>query len=245
MSPPCLNGLSVWIWVLLIVGGVFVFVFWMYWCWRQRRKGVTLSKSLSFLEAVLSAAHSDPKLSRLHGRASSSRPRLDLLEAQECCCCFSLSLGLMLLGLVDLARLGVLIAYAAESIGTYQQTDFERFPDAVYAHLMVPHARQVAESYLWPAVIISGVKAALWLVVFLTLCSELIWPVRLLLMWVPVDWVHSAVFAANNANFAQELCQVDLKIFAQSGHVGFRRNYLLSLPPGPLLLTAKRVPEVW
>jgi hypothetical protein len=203
MSPPCLNGLSVWIWVLLIVGAVLVFLFWAVWCWRQQRQGVTIAKSFSFLEAVLSAAHSDPKLSRLHGRASSSHPRLDLAEAQACCCCLPLSLGLTLLGLVDLARLGVVIAYAAESIGTYEQTDFERHPDAAYAHLMVPHARQVAESFLWPSLVISGIKAALWLLCIPTLCCELVWPLRLLLVWLPVDWIHTAVFAANNANFAQ------------------------------------------
>ena len=192
--------------MLLIVCGVIVCLVWTWWCWRQRREGVTVAKGLSFLEAVLSAAHSDPKLSRLHGRASSTYPRLDLAEAQECCCCLPLSLGLTLLGLVDLARLGVVIVYAAESIGTYGQTDFQRYPDAAYAHLMVPHARQVAEAYLWPSLVISGIKAALWLLCIPTLCCELVWPLRLLLAWLPVELVHTAVFAANNANFAPVPC---------------------------------------
>ena len=115
MDPPCLHGLSTWIWVVLILGAVLLTGFWIWCCWRQHRQGVTPSKGLNFLEAVLSAAHSDPDQSRLHGRASTKHPRLDLFEAQECCCFFPLSLGLTLLGMVDLARLGYVIAYAGDS----------------------------------------------------------------------------------------------------------------------------------
>lgn len=244
MQPPCLHGLSVWIWVVLIVGAVFLLGLWVGCCILQSRRGYTPSKLATFFEAVLSAAHSDPKLSRLHGRASSSHPRLDLAEAQECCCCFPLSLGLTLLGVLDLARLGYVIAYAGDGIATYEQTDFERHPDAQYAHLMVPHARQVAESFLWPSLIISSIKAALWLLCIPSLCCELLRPLRALLLWLPVDFIHTAIFAANNANFAQELCQVDLRIFARSGYVGVRRDYLRSLPAGPLLRDSRGVPDV-
>ena len=42
----------------------------------------------------------------------------------------------------------------------------------------------------------------------------------------------------------QEFCQVDLRVYASSGYVGVRRNYLASLPPGPLLLDYRGVPDV-
>lgn len=197
-----------------------------------------------YCEAVLSAAHADPKQSRFHGRASSSRPRLDLAEAQECCCCFPLSLGMVLLGVIDLARLGLVVAYAIDGIIVYQQTDYVRYPDAIYSHLMVPHAREVAEGFLWPSAILSGIKIVIWLMVLLTICCEFANPLRLLLLFLPIDWIHTIIFAAQNVNFAQELCQVDLRVFAHSGHVGVRRNYLANLPPGPLLLDSRGVPDV-
>ena len=80
-----------------------------------------------------------------------------------------------------------------------------RFPDgeAAYAHLMVPHARAVAEGFLWPSLIISGIKAVLWCLCIPTLCCQLLLPLRALLLWLPVDLIHTAIFAANNANFAQ------------------------------------------
>ena len=43
---------------------------------------------------------------------------------------------------------------------------------------------------------------------------------------------------------SQELCQVDLRIHARSGYVGVRRDYINSLPPGPLLLDPRGVPDV-
>ena len=156
-----------------------------------------------YCEAVLSAAHADPKQSRLHGRASSSRPRLDLAEAQECCCCFPLSLGMVLLGVIDLARLGLVVAYAIDGIIVYQQTDYVRYPDAIYSHLMVPHAREVAEGFLWPSAILSGIKIVIWLMVLLTICCEFANPLRLLLLFLPIDWIHTIIFAAQNVNFAQ------------------------------------------
>ena len=212
---------------------------------QQRRRGNTISSLCTFCEAVFTAAHSNPKQSRIYGRASSSRPRLDLFEAQNCCCCFPLSLGFLLLGLLDLARLGLLIAFSIDGLAVYMQTDTARFgASAAYADLMVPHAREVAEGFLWPALIINSIKVVLWALTFLTICCECITPIRLLLLYIPADLVHSIVFAAHNTNFAQELCQVDLKVYQLTGHVGVRRNYLADLPPGPLMLDHRGVPDV-
>merc|ERR1712224_1105746 len=91
---------------------------------------------------------------------------------------------------------------------------------------------------------LSGIKIVIWLMVLLTICCEFANPLRLLLLFLPIDWIHTIIFAAQNVNFAQELCQVDLRVFAHSGHVGVRRNYLANLPPGPLLLDSRGVPDV-
>ena len=220
MEAPCQNGLSVWIWIVLSLGAVALFGCWIYICWWNYQHG-TPAQRCTYCEAVLSAAHADPKQSRLHGRASSSHPRLDLFEGQQCCCCLPLGVGVLLLGLVDCTRLGVALAYALDGIATYQQTDFVRFPDAQYAHLMVPHAREVAEGILWPAIIITGIKAALWLCTFPSLCLDLAAPLKALLFWLPIDLVHTFIFAVKNAQFAQ---------------VGFASLYhILSLHTAPSL----------
>ena len=67
---------------------------------------MTPSRLLSFLEAVLAAQHANVSSSRGAGRpVRHSRPIYDLVEARNCCCCFSLPVGLLLLGAADLTRL--------------------------------------------------------------------------------------------------------------------------------------------
>lgn len=245
MSPPCLLGMSVYIWVLLIVGSMLTVCCCLLIYMSQRRRGNTCSSMCTFMEAVFTAGHSDPKRSRVYGRASSSHPRMDLAEAQNCCCCFPLSVGLVLLGVIDMTRLGLAIAYAADSLSIYMQTDTVRFgPDAAFAGLMVPHAREVAEGFLWPSLVISSIKCVIWLLVYLTICCECVAPIQLLLLYLPADFVHTIFFAAHNCGFAQELCQVDIRVYDASGHVGVRRNYLPDIPPRPLFLDGRGVPEV-
>ena len=74
--------------------------------YKQARAGVTPSRLLSFMEAVLAAQHANVSSSRGAGRpVRHSRPIYDLVEARNCCCCFSLPVGLLLLGAADLTRL--------------------------------------------------------------------------------------------------------------------------------------------
>jgi len=243
VDPPCFLGLGVWVWVLLILGLFGCVGAWLVFFWMHARRGNTPGQLAKFAEAVFFAAHSHPNDSRLHGRAASSHPCIDLLEAQNCCCCLPLSLGLLLLGVIDCTRLALGIVYAADSIVIYTQTD----PDdaaAAYAGLMVPVLRQNVEGYLWPCLLNDSIKVLLWTLVALTVCWEMNGPIQLLLAWLPVDLAFTVVFAVFNSQSAEELCQVDLRVYAASGHVGFRRNYLSHLPPGPLLLDARGVPDV-
>lgn len=254
VAPPCLLGLGTWVWILLIVGFSLCACCWLYFCFVQYRRGNTPSQLCRFAEAVLSAGHSYPENSRLHGRASSASsgrpccdgPCLDLAEAQNCCCCLPLSLGLTLLGVLDLTRLGLAIAYAADGITVYTQTHTETYEHdgsrAAFAGAMVPALREAVEAYLWPCLISSALKAALWLVAILAMCCEFAFPVRLLLLYLPVDLAFTVVFAVFNTQYAEDMCIVDLAVYAMSGHVGARRNYLAHIPPGPLLLDSRGVP---
>ena len=251
VDPPCLYGMNIWVWIGLITGFSLCLCGWCCFLCRQYRRGNTPSQLLHFAEAVMSAAHSYPDNSRMHGRASSSYPCIDLIEAQNCCCCLPLSLGLLLLGCLDATRVGLGFAYAADGIVIYTQTA----PDALngtsaggatatYAGLMVPALREAVESFLWPILIAGGIKLVLWLLVALTICCELSFPVFLLLLWLPVDFGFTIVFAVFNSMFAAEMCQVDLKVYQTTQHVGARRNYLANLPPGPLLMDPHGVPDV-
>jgi len=195
----------------------------------------------------MSAAHAYPDQGRLNGRAASSHPCLDLVEAQNCCCCLPLSLGLTLLGLVDLTRLSLALVYAVDSIVIYTQTSPDPGPDgqtAVFDGLMVPLMRESVEAYLWPCMIACGIKIVLWIWTILGLCCEVAAPLRLLLFYLPVDFSFTVVFAVFNTMFAEDLCQVDLRVFGRTGHISYRRNFLQTLPPGPLMLDARGVPDV-
>ena len=77
-----------------------------------------------------------------------------------------------------------------------------------------------------------------------SVCCELAAPLRLLLLWLPIDFGFTIAFLVFNTRFAEDLCVVDLAVHAHSGHVGARRNYLNFLPPGPLHLDARGVPYV-
>merc|ERR1712023_107237 len=110
--------------------------------------------------------------------------------------------------------------------------------------MMVPTLRDAVESYLWPCMLSSGIKLLLWVLVTLTICLEISAPLKLLLLWLPVDLGFTVVHAVFNSMFAQDVCQVDLRVHGASGHVGARRNYLAHLPPGPLLLDDRGVPDV-
>lgn len=245
VAPPCLYGLGTWVWILLIVGFSLCFLGLLCFMWRCYRQGNSLTQLCGFGEAVLSAAHSYPNNGRLHGRASSSHPCLDLIEAQNCCCCFPLSLGLTLLGVLDLTRLSLEFAYDLDGIIIYGQTfSSSQAQPAPFDGLMVPVLRESVEAYLWPCMIASSVKMVLWVLTVLGVCCEVATPLRLLILYLPVDFGFTVVFAVFNTMFAEEICQVDLRIYAQSQHIGVRRNYLANLPPGPLMLDERGVPEV-
>ena len=244
---PCLYGLNVWAWIGIIAGFVVCTCGWLWFACKQYRRGNTPRTMCNFAQAIMTAAHSYPNNSRLHGRASSSYPCLDLVEAQNCCCCLPLSLGLTLLGVLDMTRLGLGIAYAADSINVYTQTSAQPYPDgstAVFAGMMVPTLRDHVESFLWPILIEQAIKALLWLLSILGMCCELSRPLRLLLLWLPVDLGFTIVFAVFNTRFAEDMCIVDLRMYDATGHVGARRNYLDHIPPGPLHLDSRGVPYV-
>ena len=108
-----------------------------------------------------------PLLSRLGGRPMRGiSPLDDLIQAQNCCCCLSLRKGLVLLGLVDLARLGVHLAYAFDSIGIYQQTEVPQQsvgpsqPCPPHWPYFSPHS--VADSATYPPEVRSQLRLPPW-----------------------------------------------------------------------------------
>lgn len=241
MAAPCLNGLSVWIWIVLITGFALLCCGALLCMALNAQRGNTPCEILRFAEAVFTASHSVPSNSRLYGRgAPSDWPCLDLVEAQNCCCCLPIGLGLLLLGLVDMARLGVSFAYGLDSIIVYSQTA----PGEMYAGMMEQGLRSNVEAYLWPCMVVSGLKLLNWLLVVLSSCCELETPIRALLWLLPVDLGFSIVFANYNAMYAQQLCITDVQVYAASGHIGVRRNYLAELPPPPLHVDTNGIPEV-
>lgn len=162
LEGPCLHGLAWWIWLLLILG---------FCCctlpviWKVRashKVGITPGRVLSFWEAVMLANHAYPDKSRLKGRPMQGiTPLDDLIQAQNCCCCLSLHKGLLLLSLVDLARLGVQLALAIDSLSIYQQTEG---PDVVpnadprLAGLMDPELRRVVLELCIAVLSVAGTK---------------------------------------------------------------------------------------
>jgi hypothetical protein len=120
LDGPCLRGMPWWAWVLLIGGCMVCNAGCCYFIYQQSRAGMSPSRLLSFLEAVLAAQHADASKSRMAGRAARhSRPIYDLVEARNCCCCLPLAMGLCLLGLIDLGRLTFNIIYSIESTTLY------------------------------------------------------------------------------------------------------------------------------
>merc|ERR1712216_1111441 len=120
----------------------------------------------------MSAAHADSSQNRLHSKGYSSNPRLDLIEAVDCCCCLPLPSGLALLGLFDLARLGVALFYAAEGLSVYLSADA--------SSLMEPSVQETIEGTLWPSVVLCSFKIFIWVLVYLALCVSATLPLRML-----------------------------------------------------------------
>ena len=68
----------------------------------QTRRDHTPRRLLEFWEAVMLANHADPWKSRLQGRPMKGMSAFDdLIQAQDCCCCFTLPTGLTILGTID------------------------------------------------------------------------------------------------------------------------------------------------
>lgn len=236
---PCLVGLAWWIWLLLLLCVVACLCRCCCCCARMARAGKTPSIGLRSFEATFTAAHSYPWKSKAHG---SSWPLLDLLEAQACCCCLPVSVGVALIGLVDLGRVVNALIYAIDGLVIYPHTDSARFVGELNG-LMQPDALRFVEPLLWGSVAISSATAALWVLTALSLCCGASLFLQLLLVWLPIDAIHSIVFATLHVRFARDLCVVDLDIYQATGRVGYRREYLHSVKTPPYMLGDDGVPE--
>ena len=254
LDGPCLHGLSWWIWLLLILGACCCLV---PIGWKLRgmaKQGITPGRIISFWEAVMLANHAVPSKSRLGGRPMRGMSPLDdLIQAQNCCCCLSLRKGLVLLGLVDLARLGVHLAYAIDSIGIYQQTEVPQLPNADprLAGLMDQELRRLVLELAIATIIVAGTKVLLWVVMWSTsLTMNLINPLRALMAWAPVELVTAIAATVVASTLNRDVCLVDISIYNATGwhsggFVGFRRNYLETLPDDRFEpLRTLNVPEV-
>ena len=241
LDGPCLIGLPWWAWLVLGISTGACLCGWVCCVATQIREQSSPLMMLDAFFAIFSAAHASDHQNRLHGRKPSadSSHHMDILEARSCCCCLPVPLGLALVGLLDLGRLVNAVLYAHDSIAAYDETE----PGGTYEGLMVPEAHRIADRMLWASLVISYVKVAIWALYFLTACCESTFVLRLLLLWLPCDVVHSIVFCINHSQFALELCWADLQIADASGHVGYRRWYIDELPDGPLQLDERGVPE--
>jgi len=194
---------------------------------RNVRRGNTPSTLARYAEAVMTASHSYPSENRLHGRKSGSHPRLDLLEAQDCCCCLPLQIGLMIIGAFDLTRLVNSIAYAADGIDMYTQPEWMAPADAI--HL------------LRASLVVACPKVLFWLLLPFSMCTEGTTVLSLLLVWLPIDLLYSIIFAALNAGLAERLCEEDLRMYPSTGRIGFRRSID---GPGPYQVDEHGVPII-
>ena len=112
---------------------------------------------------------------------------------------------------------------------------------------MVPELRGIALDVFWWDIFFCLPKVLLWLLTMLTvpLCEASTF-LKLLLFWVPNEFVHSIVFAVNHLNIVRDLCVVDLRFYERSGYYGFRKDYITRVPdfPGtPLFRDAEGVPQ--
>ena len=186
-EPPdsCVAGLAPWVWAILGSGtGICICACSCYFM-RNVRRGNTPSTLARYAEAVMTASHSYPSENRLHGRKSGSHPRLDLLEAQDCCCCLPLQIGLMIIGAFDLTRLVNSIAYAADGIDMYTQPGWTAPADTL-------HLQRAS-------LVVACPKALFWLLLPFSMCTEGTTVLSLLLVWLPIDLIYSIIFAALNA----------------------------------------------
>lgn len=184
--------------------------------------------ALEALEGAFSAAHADPYKSRLSVRPHSDHPKMDLVEAIDCCCCLPVVIGVALLGLADLARLICSLYYAAESLSVYQQTG----DGGPYAGLMDDSLRNSTDNLLWASVLMAGIKSLIWLLVLVALACTATLPLRALVVWIPFDLIYSCTFAALHTPRTNDLCLVDLRIhaLADGQPPTFRRAFLQSAP---------------
>ena len=234
----CLYGLAWWIWLLLVLGSCCLGSLVCNLVYGASQRGLTPCGLCRMFEAIFSAQSADPRQMRLRGRQPGRNPRSDLLEAQDCCCTFSLPVGICLIGTFDIARLTVHIFYAMNSIGDYLgASDTE----------MVPELRGIALDIMWWDNFFCIPKAGLWLLTMLTVVAcEASTFLRLLLFRVPLEFVHSIVFAKSHMDIVRDLCVVDIRFYEGSGYYGFRKGYITRIPdfPGtPLFRDAQGVPQ--
>lgn len=239
---PCMHGLAWWIWLLLILGVVLCIA---PICWKIRtsaQQGITLRRLLEFWEAVMLANHADPWKARLQGRPMTGMSAIDdLLQAQDCCCCFTLPTGLAILGTIDLGRLAVHLVYAIMNIDIYDQTKGVPGSDPRVLGLMdddrgyQPNLHKTIIEVCFASIVISGIKVLLWLFTCLTLTCECINPLRVVMIWAPVELLLMIAVSVTCSGLNRDICLVDISIYNatgwhDSGYVGFRRNYLEQLP---------------
>ena len=236
LAGPCLHGLTWWVWLLIILGCTVCVCCIVVTCVVQARRGNSPQAMLRFWEAVLLANHANPSQSRLKGRPLRSRHHAarELVEAQNCCCCLPSRLGVVLIGAVYLMRLAVHVVFAIDAVVVYEQTDAAAYPDselAVAGVGMDPELRRFYLELMIASLAVYGAEAVMWMLTACCLAVQRIEALRLLFFLLPVDLIHSTCFAVLHSGRAIELCHVDLRIYAATGHVGFRRNYLQLLPP--------------
>lgn len=239
---PCMHGLAWWIWLLLILGVLLCLAPICLKIRTNSQQGITPRRVLEFWEAVMLANHADPWKSRLQGRPMTGMSAFDdLIQAQDCCCCFALSTGLCILGCVDLGRITVHLVYAVMNIDIYDQTMGVPGSDPRVLGLMdddrgyQPKLHKAMVEVCVAIMVISGIKVLTWLFTFLTLTCECINPLRAVMVWAPVELLLMVAVAVITSGLNRDICLVDISIYNATGwhdggYVGFRRNYLQQLP---------------